>query len=137
MRTAIWSMVLRASEYAPPSVCEPSSTCMPNARPWRTSRSSSRARFLGELVVLDEELLELVHDQQDARAVLTASRRLSRPAIPRYARQDPFARRRRGTSRRARCRIAVEPLQHAQAELALALDGHDAGVRQPVLRRTP
>ena len=31
---------------------------------------------------------------------------------------------------------AVEPLQHAQAELALALDGDDAGVRQAV-RRVP
>ena len=28
--------------------------------------------------------------------------------------------------------LGVEPLQHAQAELALALDGDDAGVRQRV-----
>jgi tetratricopeptide (TPR) repeat protein len=29
--------------------------------------------------------------------------------------------------------LGVEPLQHAQAELALALDGDDAGMRQPAL----
>jgi len=31
-----------------------------------------------------------------------------------------------------RPQLGVEPLQHAQAELALALDGDDAGVRSRV-----
>ena len=51
-------------------------------------------RFLRELVVLDEELLELVDDQQDAR-------QSARPAARRGSRRG-LARRRRGTGRRAR-----------------------------------
>ena len=43
-------------------------TWMPNARPWRTRRSSSSDDFLGDLVVLDEELLELVDDQAGCAA---------------------------------------------------------------------
>ena len=43
MRTAICPSVLRASVYVPASVCEPSKMWMPNARPWRTRRSSNKA----------------------------------------------------------------------------------------------
>ena len=41
-----------------------------------------------------------------------------------------------GTGRPA-LHLHVEPLQHAQAELALALDGDDPGVRQLVAWRRP
>ena len=100
---------------------------MPNARPCRTSRSSSSADLLRDAVVLDEELLELVDDQQDARhaarrAGLRGSR--SRSCTPSSRNRSPRS-----------LQLGVEPLQHAQAELALALDGDDPGVRQLRARR--
>ena len=84
-------------------------------------------RLLGDLVVLDEELLELVDDQQDAR------QRLRRLLGLRIAVQVLHARLAEAFA--ADLQLGVQPLQHAQAELALALDGDDAGVRQPVRRR--
>ena len=79
--------------------------------------------LLRELVLLDEELLELVDDEQDARhggraggvaiAVQVLHAGVAEPVGP-----QPH--------------LDVEPLEHADAELALALDGHDAGVGQLV-----
>ena len=79
--------------------------------------------LLRELVLLDEELLELVDDEQDPRhggraggvaiAVQVLHAGVAEPVGP-----QPH--------------LGVEPLEHADAELALALDGHDAGVRQLV-----
>ena len=102
---------------------------MPNARPCRTSRSSSSADFLGDPVVLDEELLELVDDQQDPRHAASsgrASRKPLRSCTPTSRNRSP-----------RRLQLGVEPLQHAEAELPLALDGDDPGVRQLVRRRRP
>ena len=77
--------------------------------------------LLRDLVVLDEEFLELVDDEQDSR------QRVGRPR-PCDSRS--------GLARRVAEPIGppphlrVEPLQHADAELAIALDGHHPGVRQ-------
>ena len=78
--------------------------------------------FLGDLVVLDEELLELVDDEQDARQRhFRAGPRDSRsgPDTPSCAEEVA-----------AVLELDVQPLEHAQAELALALDGDDPRVRQ-------
>ena len=84
--------------------------------------------LLGELVFLDEELLELVDDQQDpgqggragsvAIAVEVLHAGVAEPVGP-----QPH--------------LGVEPLEHADAELALALDRHDAGVGQLEAWRRP
>ena len=77
--------------------------------------------LLRDLVVLDEELLELVHDEQDARhgdfgpGFAVASQVLHAELAEELA---------------AVLELDIEPLEHAQAELALALDGDDPGVRQ-------
>src|SRR5262245_32945475 len=78
---------------------------------------------LGNAVVLDEELLELVHDQQNPRRALAVRRRLLPVGrdILHAGSAEQFA---------APAQFAVESLQDTQAELALALNGHDAGVRQ-------
>ncbi len=77
--------------------------------------------FLRDLVVLDEELLKLVDDQEHARhgdlgpglaiagQVLTAELPVDLAALP---------------------QLDVQPLEHAQAEFAFALDGDDSRVRQ-------
>jgi len=74
---------------------------------------------LGDAVVFDEQLLELVDDQQDAR----------HPG-PRLCRAEgldvlhaPLA-----EQVAALAELQVEALQHAEAEFPLALDGDDAGV---------
>ena len=81
-------------------------------------------RLLGELVVLDEELLEFVHHEQDPRRHLVrpggpVARQVVHPGRPELLPPLP--------------QQAVEPLEDAQPELPLALDGHHPGVRQPVL----
>ena len=77
--------------------------------------------FLRDLVVFDEELLELVDDEQDPRhrylgpglaiavQVLTAELAVDLAAL---------------------LELDVQPLEHAQAELALALDGDHPRMRQ-------
>ena len=82
---------------------------------------------LGDLVVLDEQLLKLIDDQQRCAATVasgSASRNPARSCTPRLAEHIAAA-----------LQLGVEPLQHAQAELALALDGDHAGVRQLMRRR--
>ena len=84
-----------------------------------------QGRLLGELVLLDEELLKLVDDQQDsgqgrragdvAVAVQVLHARVAEPVGP-------------------QAQLGVEPLEHADPELALALDRDDARVRQLVRR---
>src|SRR5262245_46924380 len=79
--------------------------------------------FLSDLVVLDEELLELIDDEQYARR--PALRHALPPGVEILSSDGPeaFA---------AQLQLRVEPLQDAQAEFALALDGDHAGVRQLV-----
>ena len=117
--------MLRASVNAPPRLCEPRRTWTPNARPCRTRRSSHERRLLRELVFLDEELLKLVDDQQDAGQ----GRRTGHVAIAvdvlHAGVAEPVG---------PQPQLGVEPLEHADAELALALDRHDARVRQLVRR---
>ena len=82
-------------------------------------------RLLGELVLLDEELLELVDDQQDPRAG-------GRPRGVPIAVQVLHA----GVAESVGplAHLDVEPLEHADPELALALDRHDGRVGQVVGR---
>ena len=84
--------------------------------------------FLGDLVVVDEELLELVDDQQDARH--RADRR--RWIVPRYPARSwtPAG----AEDLAALLHLHIEPLEDAQAELPLALDGDHPGVREVVAR---
>ena len=79
-----------------------------------------QGRILGDPIVLDKQLLELVDNQQDARqaGLGPAARNLSGPARP-LAEQVA-----------AGAQLGVEPFEHAEAELPLALDGHHPGVRQ-------
>ena len=102
---------------------------MPNARPCRTRRSSRSADLLRDLVVLDEELLELVDDEQDAGQGVAA---LVGLAVAVEVLDAEVAER-----VAAVLQLDVEPLQHAQAELALALDGDHPGVGQLHARRRP
>ena len=78
---------------------------------------------LGELVVLDEELLELVDQEQDPREVLVGPGRAVAGDVLRGDGAVHLA---------ATLQLDVEPLEDAQAELALALDGDDPGVGQLV-----
>ena len=94
---------------------------MPNARPWRTMRSSSTDARLRDLVVLDEEFLELVDHQQRARHRLRAARALVAGDVLHAELAEQIA---------AALQFVIHALQHAQAEFAVALDGHDARVRQ-------
>ena len=98
---------------------------MPNARPCRTRRSSSSAGVLRQLVVLAEELLELVDDQQRPR------HRQLRPAL---AVGGQVLHARLAEQLAAAGQLRVEPLQHAQAELAVAFDRDRPGVGQVVRR---
>ena len=81
--------------------------------------------FLGELVVLDEELLELVHDQENPRHSFIWPCGSVACEIVHAGIAELVA---------AFLEDAIEPLQHAEAELAFALDRDDAGVRQSVRR---
>ena len=78
-------------------------------------------RVLGDLVVLDEELLELVDDQQDARHAHARLGLAEAVQVLHAGVAELVA---------AISQLGVQPLQHAQAELALALDGDDPGMRQ-------
>ena len=101
---------------------------MPNARPCRTSRSSSSDAVLAELVVLDEELLELV-DHQQHRGSGTSGLRIAEPGdVLHPVLAEQFA---------ALLQHGVEPLQRTHAELAIAFDGDDVGMRQSAAPRSP
>ena len=96
---------------------------MPKARPWRTMRSKSSDAVCAICVVLDEELLELVDDQQRARHRLGAAGLLVAGDVLHAELAEHVA---------APLQFLVHALQHAQRKLAIALDRHDARVRQPL-----
>src|ERR1051326_8029008 len=77
-------------------------------------------RFLCQLVVLDEKLLKLVDDQQDAR-----TRRAGCMAVGVQVVDAELS-----ESLAARFQFAIESLQHAQTKFAFAFDRHDASMRQ-------
>ena len=78
-------------------------------------------RVLGELVVGDEQLLELVDDQQRARQRRVGHGAAEAGDVLHAVLAEQLA---------AAAQLLVEPLEHADAELALAFDGDHAGVRQ-------
>ena len=80
---------------------------------------------LRQLVLLDEELLELVDDQQDAGQRRRAGGIAVAVDLLDAGVAEPLG---------PHAQLGVEPLEDAQAELALALDRHDARVRQLVGR---
>ena len=77
--------------------------------------------LLGELVLLDEELLEFVDDQQDAGQRRRAGGVAIAVDVLHAGIAEPV-----GTQ----AKLGVQPLEHADAELALALDRDDARVGQ-------
>ena len=79
--------------------------------------------LLGELVFLDEELLELVDDEEDAGQGGRAGGVAVAVQVLHAGVAEPVG---------PQAHLDVEPLEHADAELALALDRHDAGVGQLV-----
>ena len=85
----------------------------------------TRGRLLRQLVLLDEELLELVHDEQDAGKGRRTGYVAKAVDVLHAGLAEPV-----GTH----AQLGVQPLQDAEAELALALDRHDARVRQLVRR---
>ena len=96
---------------------------MPNARPWRTSRSSSSAASWAILSSSTKNswnsstISRMRGSGSPALAVAIAGEVLHAGVAEQLA---------------AALQLGVEPLQHAQAELALALDGDHPGVRQLV-----
>ncbi len=83
-----------------------------------------KRRSLGDGIVLDEKLLELVDDQQRAREFLGAARALVAGHVLDAQLAEEIA---------APAQFLVHALEHAQGEFAVALDGDDARVRQPLL----
>ena len=81
--------------------------------------------LLRQLVLLDEELLELVHDQQDARE----RGRSGRVPIAVDVLHSGIA-----EAVGTEAELGIETLQDAEPELALALDRHHARMRQLVGR---
>ena len=84
--------------------------------------------FLRDLVVLDEELLKLVDDEQDARhghvgAGIAKALEVLHADFP--------------VQVAAALELEVQPLEHAEPEFTLALDGDDLGVRQLEEPRRP
>ena len=96
---------------------------MPKARPCRTIRSSSSDARLRDAVVLDEELLELVDDQQRAGHGLLAAGALVAGDVLHAELAEQVA---------AALQFLIHALQHAQAEFAVALDGHHPRMGQAV-----
>ena len=77
--------------------------------------------LLGELVFLDEELLELVDHEQDPRQGRRAGSIAITAEVLHAGIAEPVG---------PQPHLHVQPLEHADAELALALDRHHAGVGQ-------
>ena len=84
-----------------------------------------QGRFLGDAIVLDEQLLELVDHQQDAGQLLVGLGVAEALEVLHAQPAELIA---------AGPQFGVQPLQDAQAELPLALDGDHPGVRQLVPR---
>ena len=80
-------------------------------------------RLLGGSVVLGEQLLKLVDQQQGPRQGLPG-----KSAIPGHILRPAFAEKFTSLAE-----FIIHPAQHAQAEFAVALDGHHPGMRQLVL----
>ena len=78
---------------------------------------------LRQRVILDEELLEFVDHQQHARQRLIGARVAESRQILHADAPEQLA---------AILQQRVQPLQDADAELAIAFDGDDSGMRQPV-----
>ena len=78
-------------------------------------------------VFLDEKFLELVNHQQRARHRLRAARAFVAGHVLHAELAEQIA---------APAQFLVHALQHAQAEFAVALDGDDPRVRQPLGRRS-
>ncbi len=81
--------------------------------------------FLCQLVLLDEELLELVHDQEDPWERGRTGCVPIAVDVLHAGIAEPVG---------AQAELGIQALQDAEPELALALDRHDAGVRQLVGR---
>ena len=79
--------------------------------------------FLGELVFLAEELLEFVDDQEDARQGGRAGGVAVAGHVLHAGVAEPVG---------AEAELGIQPLEHADAEFALALDRDDARVGQLV-----
>ena len=73
------------------------------------------------VVILDEEFLELIDDQQRARHRFGAAGALVAGDILHAELAEQIA---------APAQFLIDPLQHAQAEFAIALDGDHARMRQ-------
>ena len=76
---------------------------------------------LRNVIFLDEKFLELVNHQQRARHRFPAAGALVTGDVLRAEFAEQIA---------AAAQFLVHALEHAQAEFAVALDGHDARVRQ-------
>ena len=76
----------------------------------------------GYRVVLGEELLELVHDEQDARHALAGFVPVVSDVVHARSAEEVAP----------ALQFRVQPLEHAEAELPLALDGHDTSVGQRI-----
>ena len=76
---------------------------------------------LRNLVVLDEKFLELVNHQQRARHRLRAAGAFVAGDVLDAEFAEQIA---------AALEFVIQPLQHAEAEFAVAFDGHHARVRQ-------
>ena len=100
---------------------------MPNARPWRTRRSSSSDASWASL---SSSVKNSWNSSTISRMRGVVSLRPGGPVAGQIVHAgvaEVFA---------ALAEDAIEPLQDAQAELPLALDGHDPGVGQADSWRT-
>ena len=84
----------------------------------------NQGRILGDLVVLDEDLLKLVDDQQDAGHGVGIARLSEAIDVLHGAFAEQIA---------PPLELAVKLFEHRKPELPLALDGDHAGVGQPVV----
>src|SRR5439155_15193901 len=78
-------------------------------------------RRLGNLVIFDKEFLKLVDDQQRPGERLGPAGSFVAGDVLGSEFAEQIA---------AALEFLIEPLKHAQAEFAVALDGHDSSVRQ-------
>ena len=94
---------------------------MPKARPLPHQAIQQQRGFLGHLVIFDEEFLKLVDDEQMRGRLSPASRKPPISCTPAWRKRSP-----------RNAHFGIQPLHDAQAELALAFDRDDPGVRQLV-----
>ena len=105
----------------PAEVCEPSRTWMPKARPWRTSRSSSKA---------ESWAMRSSSTNSSWNSSITSRIRGSRGLRLRRAVALDVLQAVAAEQIAPGAQLVVEPLQDAHAELPLALDRHHPRVRQ-------